>query len=128
ASGAVAMNGWSEDDRTATANKSGHSLSGFGMLQPHESAIFTEATPANFRAYWGAALPASVKVIGPYTNDNLSSSADSVTLFNASGQLVDRIDYSTVNGGSANGVSRNAPQAALGLNNNSLWVNSASGD
>jgi len=41
----VDMTGWSEDDSNRTSNKSSHSLSGFGTLQPGESAIFTEATP-----------------------------------------------------------------------------------
>src|SRR5215475_86926 len=49
---AVNMAGWSEDDETRTANKSGHSLSGFGILAPGQSAIFTEADPTAFRAAW----------------------------------------------------------------------------
>jgi Lamin Tail Domain len=125
-SSAVSMVGWSEDDSHATPNVSGHSLSGFGALAPGESAIFTEATPADFRTYWG--LPQSVKVIGPYTNDNLSTTADSITLFDSTGTLVDRLDYSTTNGGTADAVTRNAPLAVLGLNNNSLWQNSFIGD
>jgi hypothetical protein len=130
----VSMIGWSEDDSHATANKAGHSLSGFGTLAPGESAIYTEALPADFRTYWG--LPASVKVIGPNTTDNLSTAGDSVTLFDSSGTLVDRIDYAPLPGTAANGtpegvadaVTRNAPLSALGLNDNSLWQDSAIGD
>jgi hypothetical protein len=112
----VDMNGWSEDDSNATPNKTGHSLSAFGTLAPGESGIFTEATPADFRTYWG--LPDSVKVIGPYTNDNLSTTS----------ALVDRLDYAANKGGSADMVTRNAPLSALGLNNDSLWRNSFIGD
>jgi Lamin Tail Domain len=122
----VNMTGWSEDDSHATPNKAGHSLSAFGTLAPGESAIYTEATPADFRTYWG--LPSSVKVIGPYTTDNLSTTGDSVTLFDGAGTLVDRIDYSPANGGTADLVSRNAPLSALGTNNNLVWVNSSLGD
>ena len=135
-SSAVDMTGWSEDDSGATPNKSGHSLSAFGMLQPHESAIFTEADPNAFRTFWWgsvAAAPAGLKIIGPYTNDNLSSSADAVTLFDGSGTLVDRLDYpGTPAGGAAAGVTRNPGSASalgiLGVGKNSLWINSTSGD
>jgi hypothetical protein len=86
----VDMTGWSEDDSHATANKPGHSLSAFGILAPGESAIFTEAIPSDFRTYWG--ISNSVKVIGPNATDNLSTTADSVTLFDNTGTLVDRLD------------------------------------
>jgi predicted extracellular nuclease len=121
----VDMTGWSEDDSTAKPNKTGHSLTGLGILAPGESGIITEATPAAFRSYWG--LASTVPVVGPYTNDSLSTTADSVTLFNASGTLVDRIDYSGA-GTTGDSVTRNAPLDALGLNDNALWVNSQLGD
>ena len=43
------MTGWSEDDSTRTPNKSGHSLSAFGVVQSGQSVIFTEAAPDAFR-------------------------------------------------------------------------------
>jgi lamin tail-like protein len=122
----VDMTGWSEDDSSATPDKSGHSLTGLGTLNPGESGIITEATPADFRAYWG--LSTGVPVVGPYTNDNLNTISDSITLFNSSETLVDRLDYSTSNGGSADMVTRNCPLDALGKNDNALWVNSYIGD
>jgi len=124
----INMTGWSEDDSNATPNKAGHSLSAFGTLAPGESGIFTEALPSAFKSYWGSALPPALKVIGPYTTDNLSTTSDSITLFDSTGTLVDRLDYSTSNGGSADMITRNAPLNALGKNNNSLWVNSHVGD
>src|SRR5260221_14607511 len=69
----INMTGWSEDDSNATPNRAGHSLSGFGTLSPGESGIFTEALPSAFKTYWGSGLPPALKVIGPYTNDNLST-------------------------------------------------------
>jgi len=118
----VNMSGWSEDDSNAAPNKSGHMLSGLGTLAPGESGIITQATPADFLAFWG--ISSSVPVVGPYTTDNLSTTADSITLFNSSGTLVDRLDYSTTKGGSADSVTRNCPPDALGKNENSHWVNS----
>src|SRR5450432_4020306 len=126
------MVGWSEDDSTRTANKSGHSLSAFGTLAPGESAIFTETDPDTFRTqWWGsvAGAPAALKIIGPYTNDNLSSSGDEVNLYDNNGVNVDRLTYSAASGGNAAGVSRDAPANYLPLTNtNSSWVNSSSGD
>ena len=63
------------------------------------------------------ASPAGLKIIGPYTNDNLSSSADAITLFDSSSTLVDRLYYpGTPAGGAAAGITRNPGSAsALGL-------------
>jgi hypothetical protein len=121
----VNMNGWSEDDSHAKAGT--HSLSGLGILQPGESGILTEATPTDFINFWGAPLTSAVPIVGPYTNDNLSTTSDSITLFNASNTLVDRLDYSGT-GTTGDMVGRNCPLNALGLNENSLWVNSFIGD
>jgi hypothetical protein len=133
---AVDMTGWSEDDGTRSPNKSQHSLSGFGTLAPGQSAIFTEASPDAFRTYWWgsvAAAPADLKIVGPYTNDNLSSSGDEVNLFDNTGSLADRLTYNgsgtaPFGGGSASGVTRNGPLSALGANSNFDWANSFVGD
>ena len=53
------MAGWSEDDSTRRPNHTDHILSGLGTLAPHESAIFTEATPTDFRIYWWGSVAAS---------------------------------------------------------------------
>jgi hypothetical protein len=87
---AVNMAGWSEDDETRSPNKSGHSLTGFGILSPGQSAIITEADPTAFRAAWN--LSDSVKVIGPYSNDNLGN-GDEINLYDNNGNLVDRLTY-----------------------------------
>ncbi|MGA2232008.1 MAG: lamin tail domain-containing protein [Tepidisphaeraceae bacterium] len=125
----VNMSGWSEDDSHDTPDVSGHSLTGLGILQPGESGIITQATPANFISFWGAAnLPANLPIVGPYTNDELNTDTDSIYLFNSARVAVDQLDYSTTNGGSADSVVRNAPLDALGFNDNELWANSFLGD
>ncbi len=87
---AVDMTGWSEDDSTRVPDKSGHSLSAFGVVQSGQSVIFTEADPTAFRAAWN--LSPSVEVIGPYSNDNLGN-GDEINLYDAQGNLVDRLTY-----------------------------------
>src|ERR1700759_5608796 len=53
----VKMTGWTEDDSTSDTPAGGpglHSLSGFGTLQPGESAVGVEGTDvAGFKSYWG---------------------------------------------------------------------------
>jgi hypothetical protein len=124
----VDMTGWSQDDSHATPNQPGHSLSGLGILAPGASGLITQAIPSDLRSFWGSQMPAGVPIVGPYSIDDLSTTADSVTLFNASGTLVDRLDYSTTNGGTGDSVARNAPLDVLGKNDNSLWVDSYIGD
>ncbi|BAB77800.1 ExeM/NucH family extracellular endonuclease [Anabaena sp. FACHB-709] len=86
---AVDFTGWSYDDSGRTAGTV--SLSAFGIVQPGESVILTEATEADFRAAWG--LSANVKVIGGLTR-NLGRS-DEINLYdnNNNGQLIDRLTY-----------------------------------
>jgi hypothetical protein len=121
----VDMTGWSEDDSHGDAGT--HSLAGLGILQPGESGILTQADAAAFRSFWGSQLSASVPIAGPYTNDDLSTTADTIYLFNPSGTVVDRLDYSGT-GMTGDEVGRNAPLDALGKNDNALWVNSYIGD
>src|SRR5687768_13314823 len=78
----VDMTGWSESDMDADPGT--HDLSLFGTLAPGESAILTEADPDSFRTYWWgsvAAAPAGLKIVGPYTNENLSSGGDIIHLY-----------------------------------------------
>jgi hypothetical protein len=134
---AVDMTGWSQSDNGREVGEVGHILTAFGTLQPGESAIFTEATPDAFRTYWWgstSAAPTGLKIIGPYTNDNLSSGGDEVNLYDGNGTLVDRLTYNggpgaPSGGGNANGVTRNAPAGyAVNANRNIDWLNSSLGD
>jgi hypothetical protein len=124
----VNMSSWSESD---SDNDPGtHDLSAFGIMQPGQSAILTEATPDAFRSYWWgsvAAAPAGLIIIGPYTNENLSSGGDTIHLYDATTALRDILVYPN-GGGTANGVTRNGPLAVLGTNQNAQWTNSFIGD
>jgi len=120
---AVDMTGWSEDDSTRTPNKSGHSLSAFGVVQSGQSVIFTEAAPDAFRAAWG--LTDSVKVIGPYSNDNLGN-GDEINLYDNTGSLIDRLTYGS--DPRTDGVSAVPTFASvIGANNIAGWVLSQNG-
>ena len=87
--------GWVYDDesRFSSVGAGGFSLSGFGVVAPGETVVLTESTAAAFRSAWN--LGAGVKVIGGYTN-NLGRN-DEINLFNAGGQLVDRLRYGDSN-------------------------------
>jgi predicted extracellular nuclease len=120
---AVDMTGWSEDDSTRTPNKSGHSLSAFGVVQSGQSVIFTEAAPDAFRAAWG--LSDSVKVIGPYSNDNLGN-GDEINLYDNTGSLIDRLTYGS--DPRTDGVSAVPTSASvIGANNIAGWILSQNG-
>jgi hypothetical protein len=122
----IDMTGWSYDDDSATPGV--FSLSDFGVVAPGESVVFTEASPAGFRAEWS--LPASVKVLGPYTN-NLGR-ADVINIFDASNALADRLTFGDQ---AIPGTIRTQNQsgnpmtlAALGADNVAQWELSTVGD
>lgn len=121
----VDMTGWSFDDDHRIPG--GVALSAFGLIQPGESVILTEATAAAFRTEWS--LDAAVKVIGGSTH-NLGR-ADEINLYDAGGQLVDRLTYDDQGiAGSirTNGSSGWAEFADLGTNDILKWKLSVEGD
>ncbi|HEY2838588.1 MAG TPA: lamin tail domain-containing protein [Pirellulales bacterium] len=123
----IDMTNWSEDDNNRTAGK--HAFgSTFGIVQPGQSVILTESTPAAFAAAWH--LSNSVKIIGPYSNDNLGRS-DEINLYDNHGVLVDRLtfnDQGTNGGPRTSGFGGNIPLANLGQNTPQHAVLSAVGD
>jgi len=82
----VDMTGWSFDDDSRTPGTV--SLSAFGVVAPGESVILTDDTAAGFTTAWGLS---GVKIIGGNTA-NLGRN-DEINLFNAAGNLVDRLTY-----------------------------------
>jgi hypothetical protein len=84
--GAVDFSGWSYDDDSRLPGE--FDLSGFGSVAAGESVIITESVEADFRLAWS--LPASVKVIGGYTN-NLGR-GDEINLFNGPDEIVNLVD------------------------------------
>jgi hypothetical protein len=126
---AVDFTGWSFDDNSRLPG--GFDLSGFGLVAAGESVVITEGDPAEFRTAWG--LAASVKVLGPYTN-NLGR-ADEINLYDGSDpafNLVDRLTYGDQDfPGSIrtqNTSGNPASPAALGANDVQQWVFSSVGD
>jgi predicted extracellular nuclease len=85
----VDMTGWSFDDDSRTPGS--FDLSAFGIVQPGESVILTEATADAFRLAWS--LPSTVKVIGGLGGSNNLGRNDEINLYDSSGNLVDRLTY-----------------------------------
>jgi len=125
----IDMAGWSYDDSSRTPDS--FSLSAFGIVQPKEIIILTEAAEADFRAKWNL-LPASVKVIGG-SDQNLAR-ADEVNIYDAADGLIDRLTYGDNSGPTTgsirtNGISGNPMTlAALGTNDVFQWKLSVAGD
>lgn len=123
---AVDFTGWSFDD---DSNRAGSvSLSAFGLVNPGESVILTEAAAADFRSVWN--LGSNVDVIGDNTN-NLGRN-DQINLYDAAGNLVDRLSYGDQNiPGSirAQNISGNPTSLeVLGTNNALSWIFASVGD
>lgn len=121
---AVNLTGWSFDDNSRAPGS--FPLSSFGIVQPRESVIITDATAAEFQAFWS--LPNTVKVLGG-NNQNLARN-DEINIFNGSA-LVDRLTYGDETiPGSIRTQFRSGwtTRANLGMNNISGWVLSSVGD
>lgn len=122
----VDLTGWSYDDDSQLIGE--FDLSGFGLVQPGESVVLTENIAAAFRVIWS--LPESVKVVGEYTN-NLGR-ADEINLFDADGNLADRLTYGdavfpgTIRTQNASG--NPLSNAALGANDVTQWTLASVGD
>lgn len=125
----VDMTGWSVDDNGATAGA--FDLSAFGVVQPGESMVVTEAFAATFRTAWG--LAGSAKIIGELgvvTGNNLGRN-DQIHLFNGSGQLEDQLFYGDQTYAGSVRTQNSSGQAActvIGQNNVLAWQLSVAGD
>lgn len=123
---AVDFSGWSFDDDSR--NDGTVSLSAFGLVNPGESVILTEADAGLFRSVWS--LNSNVDVIGGNTT-NLGR-ADEINLFDAAGNLVDRLTYgdNAIPGSiRAQNTSGNPLSlAVLGTNNALGWIFASVGD
>lgn len=123
---AVDFSGWSFDDDSR--NDGTVDLSAFGLVNPGESVILTEADASLFRSVWS--LNSNVDVIGGNTT-NLGR-ADEINLFDATGALIDRLTYGDVAiPGSirAQNISGNPLSlAVLGTNNALGWIFASVGD
>ncbi|HEY4342347.1 MAG TPA: lamin tail domain-containing protein [Steroidobacteraceae bacterium] len=112
---AVDMTGWSEDAGTKVGV---HSLSSFGVLQPGQSAILAQATQSAFDSAWN--LASTVPYAIENSSDNLGN-GDTITLFNASGAVIDNLVYGT--SPRSDGVAVVPGSAgAVGTNDYTGWV------
>ena len=125
----IDMTGWSFDDVHGIAEE--FDLSAFSLVAPGESVIVTDSVADSFRTAWG--LDAGVQIIGELgevTGNNLGRN-DQIILFNAAGDIVDRLDYGD---GDYEGTIRTKDatgqtcRESLGQNDVSLWILSESGD
>jgi hypothetical protein len=125
----IDLTNWSQDDSTNVPGK--HAFgSTFGLVQPGESILVTEAPEASFRTAWN--LAPSVKVLGGYTNDNLGRS-DGINLYDNLNAVIDTLTYNDQGTGNVAGprtqnVSGNIPIVGLNAHNASLAVASFVGD
>jgi hypothetical protein len=83
---AVDMSGWSFDNSSQIPGTV--DLSAFGVVNPGESVILTEAVAADFAAAWGLT---DVTIIGELTA-NLNRN-DQINLYDSSNVLVDQLSY-----------------------------------
>lgn len=128
---AVDFAGWVYDDdsRFSTVAAGGFSLSALGTVAAGQSVVLTELTEALFRTRWNL-VGSPVKVLGGSTN-NLGR-ADEINVFDASGNLVDRLTFGdaafpgTIRTQGTSGRPNSAE--ALGANIVALWALSTVGD
>ncbi len=122
----VDMTGWSFDDADRTPGA--QSLTAFGIVQPGESVILTEAGASAFRSAWN--LCNGIKIIGGLTN-NLGRE-DEINLYNNANNLVDRITFGdqTFSPGSIRTQNRSGWVNLAGLGNNTItqWTLSSVAD
>ena len=125
----VDFTGWSFDDDHRVSGA--FDLSAFGVVQPGESVVVTESDASAFAAAWG--LGSEVKVIGLLgaTAGNNLGRNDEINLYDAMGNLVDRLTYGDQSFPGSIRTQNNSGQTApenLGLNDALLWGLSAPGD
>jgi predicted extracellular nuclease len=124
----IDMAGWSFDDADQTPGSV--DLSAFGIVNPYESVILTEATDTDFRTAWG--LPGTVDVIGGNTN-NLGRN-DEINLYDNGSALVDRLTFGdqtfpgTIRTQNKSGNPNSLAALGPGVNDPAQWQLSVNGD
>lgn len=121
----VDMTGWSYDDDGATPGA--FDLSELGVVAAGESVLLSELTSFDLKNEWN--LCAGIKVVGPYVNK--LGRSDQINIFDASGELADRLTYgdNVIDGSPrTQNISAYATADALGADDATLWVLSEVGD
>jgi hypothetical protein len=121
----VDFTGWSFDDNSRVPGSL--PLTGFGTVAAGESVIISERGADTFREVYG--LCAGLKVIGGNSAHALGR-ADEINLYDAQGQLVDRLTYddATLGGPRTQNASAWVSAAGVGSNSPTAWTLSAPGD
>lgn len=123
---AIDMSGWSYDDDSRIPGV--FDLSGFGLVQSGQSVILSEVAASQFRTSWS--LAATVMILGGYTN-NLGRN-DEINIFDAMGNVVDRLTYGDQNFPGTIRTQRISgnpmSDLALGANDPFQWALSFTGD
>lgn len=122
---AVDMKGWSLDDDSDTPGVV--SLAAAGVLEPGESMLVVDVAPSAFSLAWGLS---GVTVLGPNTAANFGRN-DQINIYDASGALVDRLDYGdqTYRGTiRTQNKSGQVCSQSIGENDIYAWVLAAAGD
>ncbi len=124
-SAAISTTGWRMDDNSNLFNVS-VPMSGVASIAPGESVIFIETAAghtdsgnaAAFRSLWFGASPPAGLQVGSYAGSGvgLSSAGDAVNLYDASGNLITRVDF----GASPAGPSFATFDNKLGLSNTTI--------
>lgn len=123
----VDMTGWSFDDNSNIPGS--FDVSAFGVVQPGQTIVLTDATASEFRTFWG--LSNSVVVVGGNTQ-NLGRS-DAMYLYDAGGAISDFLIYNDqatpagTGGPRTQGFSATVSPANYGLHNPALFTLSVSG-
>ena len=125
----IDMAGWSFDDDNREVGA--FDLSAFGVVAPGQSVILTEAPAEAFRAAWG--LDSSVAIIGllGVTEGRNLGRNDEINIYNADGELMDRLTYGDQAFPGTIRTQNNSGQPcaeAVGGNDVGGWVLSAAGD
>jgi hypothetical protein len=124
----VDMTGFVFNDGNATPEP--FSLSGFGNVLPGESVILTEDPVATFESDWGLSGVSIVGLLGDTEGNNIGRN-DTIKLEDASGAIVDRLDYGDQDfPGSfrTQEFSASPCQDGVGVNNIYLWIGAMDGD
>lgn len=126
---AIDLTGWSFDDSARVPGT--FPIGSIGVLAPGQSAIITESGEAAFRAAWSlaASVPVVPDLARPYGNN--FGRNDTIVLYNAALEIVDRLDYGdqTFPGSiRTNNPSGWVNDAGLGANNPYAWGFSSLGD
>ncbi len=121
----IDLTGWSFDDQSAIPGT--FDLSGGGVIQPGSSIIVTDADPAAFATAWSLG---GTTILGPTVDASLGRN-DQINIFDATGELVERLTYGDEDfPGSVRSKDESGQvcSQAIGSDNAYAWTEASVGD